>query len=121
ATYFQLSEGPKLRSSFCRVSRRDIQYFTNKSGPQARKSCSIARRQKRLRPLSHACPSGGKRGKIDSKEMGRGVSVVFLRSASFGGSVGLNISFHALLKSSSSIDNPVNWIACCPNPPQPRA
>ena len=31
--YFQLSDGPKSRSSFCRVSRRVPQYFTNKSGP----------------------------------------------------------------------------------------
>src|SRR6516165_1223235 len=70
ANYFQLSEGPKLRSSFCRVSRRDSQYFTNKSG--LRKSYSTAHRQKGLRPLNQACPSGGK---IDCGEVGFAASV----------------------------------------------
>src|SRR6516164_5328644 len=59
--YFQLSEGPKSCSSLCRVSRSDSQYCTNKSGPAKRKSCSTARRQKGLRPLSQACPSAALR------------------------------------------------------------
>jgi hypothetical protein len=88
ASYFQLSDGPKSRSSFCRVSRSDSQYCTNKSGPAKRKSCSTARRQKGLRPLSQACPSGGKRGKIDSSKIELGVSiasVMFLTAAPSGG------------------------------------
>src|SRR5215468_3691977 len=107
AGYFQLSEGPKSRSSFCRVSRRDTQYFTNKSGPAARKSCSTARRQKGLRPLSQACPSAGKRGKIDCSEMGFGVSSVFLRAASFG-----NSSSTSLVRSNPPIGNPFAGSAC---------
>jgi uncharacterized protein (DUF2237 family) len=39
-------------SSFCNVSRRDVQYFTIKSGPRARKSCSTARRQKAFSPFT---------------------------------------------------------------------
>jgi hypothetical protein len=103
ASYFQLSDGPKSRSSFCRVSRSDSQYRTNKSGPATRKSCSTARRQKGLRPLSQACPSGGNRGKIDSSKMEFGVSVVFLSSASFCGSVGLNSSATRLVRSSIGV------------------
>src|SRR5215470_14017738 len=105
AGYFQLSEGPKSRSSFCRVSRRDTQYFTNKSGPAARKSCSTARRQKGLRPLSQACPSGVKRGKIDSSEIELGVSVasvVFLTAAPSGG----NSSSTNLVRSSIGVTLP---------------
>ena len=86
---------------FCRVSRSDSQYCTNKSGPAKRKSCSTARRQKGLRPLSQACPSGGKRGKIDSK-IGLGISVVFLTAAPSGGSVGLSSSSKAFVRSGSS-------------------
>ena len=103
ASYFQLSDGPKSRSSFCRVSRSDSQYRTNKSGPATRKSCSTARRQKGLRPLSQACPSGGNRGKIDSSKMEFGVSVVFLRAAPFCGSVGLNSSATRLVRSSIGV------------------
>src|SRR5690242_6466297 len=100
ASYFQLSDGPKSRSSLCRVSRSDSQYCTNKPGPAKRKSCSTARRQKGLRPLSQACPSGGKRGKIDSSKIELGVSVasvVFLTAAPSGG----NSSCTNLVRSSS--------------------
>ena len=82
---------------FCRASRRYSQCFTNESGA-VRKSYSTAHRQNGLRPLSQACPSGGKRAKIDSTALGFGVSAVFLRSASFGGSVGANSSSTALPK-----------------------
>ena len=101
ASYFQLSDGPKSRSSFSRVSRRDFQYRTNNSGPAARKSCSTARRQNGLRLLNQACPSGGKRGKIESSKIGLGVSVVFLTAAP--GSVGCNSSSNALMRSSSNV------------------
>ena len=82
---------------FCRASRRYSQCFTNESGA-VRKSYSTAHRQNGLRPLSQACPSGGKRAKIDSTALGFGVSAVFLRSASFGGSVGANSTSTALPK-----------------------
>jgi hypothetical protein len=49
-----------------------------------------------LRPLSQACPSGGKLGKIDSSKMGFGVSVV-----SFCGSVDSNSSRANLIRSYS--------------------
>jgi hypothetical protein len=35
-SYIQLSDGPKSRSSFCSVSRRDPQYFTNRSAAPRR-------------------------------------------------------------------------------------
>ena len=101
ANYAQLSEEPKSRSSFCRVSRRDTQCFTNKSGPRVRKSWRTARRQKGLRPLSQACTSGGK---IDCGEMGFAASVAFSRAAPFGGFRELSTSSNALLRSSSCID-----------------
>src|SRR6516165_6227811 len=66
-----------------------------------------ARRQKGLRPLSQASPSGGKRGKIDSSEMGFGASAMFLRDLSFDGSIGLSSSSNCLMRSRSSVDNPV--------------
>src|SRR5438552_9682934 len=68
--YFQLSEGPKSRSSFCNVSRRDVQYFTIKSGPRARKSCSIARRQRDSVPSPKPDRPAASGGKIDSKGNG---------------------------------------------------
>src|SRR6516165_1701746 len=96
ANYFQLSEGPKSRSSFCRVSRRDSQYFTNKSG--LRKSYSTAHRQKGLRPLNQACPSGGK---IDCGEVGFAASVAVSKASPFGGCRDLSTSSNASLRSSS--------------------
>jgi hypothetical protein len=40
---------------------------------------------KGIEAIEPSLPSGGKRGKIDSSEMGLGVRSVFLRAASFGG------------------------------------
>jgi hypothetical protein len=51
-------------------------------------------------------PSGGKCGKSDSSEVSSGTSVVYLRAASFGGSVGLSRSSSELMRSKSSIDKP---------------
>jgi hypothetical protein len=48
--------------------------------------------------LSQACPSGGKRGKIDSSEMRLGVSVMFLRAASFGESIQLEYLIPRLVR-----------------------
>src|SRR5262249_21151761 len=107
AAYVQLSDGPKSRSSFSRVSRIDFQYFTNRSGRVVRKSWSTARRQKGLRPLSQACTSGGRLAEIDSSAIGFGTSVEFLRASGGASLISFRrASFHALMGSKSSIHNP---------------
>jgi hypothetical protein len=120
-SYFQLSDGPNSRSSLSRTSRTDFQCSANWSGPAFRKSNSTTRRQKRLRPLSQVCPSGGKRSAVDSS----GVFVISLKRA----------SFHALTGSKSSTDHPIPqnvaispnigrvgfWVWPMKRPPGPRA
>src|SRR5262249_53378054 len=66
-TSWLANDGVDPRTVQSYLGPRSIQHTV--TGPAARKSCSTARRQKGLRPLSQACPSGGKRGKIDSSEM----------------------------------------------------
>jgi hypothetical protein len=58
---------------------------------------------KGIEAIEPSLPLRRQSGKIDSSKMEFGVSVVFLRAAPFCGSVGLNISYTRLVRSSIGV------------------